>query len=440
MIKKRDGNNRITEVIWKTLVILCIGVVGGYLVLVLAFALPLGRMYNNVLQSSSAFSPDYTLLIHNNLATKTDDYTDALMLMTAANGADRNPFTAAAYDYYWGRDGKSPNETITNIENSENKSIAYSRYWHGYLLFLKPLLMFFDYNEIMVITSILVVVLMVIVVYLLKKKSLEKLIVPYSVVVALMFPIAISLSLQYMNIFVILNLVLIGMLLFYERIEKSNWFFYMFLVIGMATCYFDLLTTPIVTFGIPLAVWLIMKNREKILSFWGNMKLIITGAIAWGIGYGGIWVGKWTLGSIVTGKNLFADAMGAAEQRMSTTTVGEISRFQPVAEAFKYTFSKPVIVLLIIAIIVVVVLLIAKRIRFNKKKAVDNLWMFVIAMIPLIWYMLLVNHSSWHIFFTYRTLGVFTFAVICYAVSVFDLAKQNKIKEKHRKEKKIGRV
>lgn len=440
---KRKDNERnkknIVGVFLKTIAILGVGVIGGYLILVLVFALPLGRMHNNVLRSGSAFNSNYTFLIHDNLVTKTDDYTDALMLMTASNGADRNPFTAAVYDYYSGRNGVNPNEVITNLENPDNISVPYSRYWHGYLLFLKPLLMFFDYNEIMVIASILVVVLIIVVVYLLKKKNLEKLILPYGVTVVLMFPIAISLSLQYMNVFMVLNFALAGILLFYEQIEKSNWFFYLFLVIGMATCYFDLLTTPVVTLGIPLTVWLVMRNREKALSFWDNVKLIISGALAWGIGYGGIWVGKWTLGSIVTGKNLFVDAMGAAEQRMSTTTVGEISRFRPIGEAFKYTFSKPVIALLVVAMVVVAVLLIMKKIEFNKKKALNNLWVFVIAMIPLVWYMVLANHSSWHIFFTYRTLGVFTFAVMCYLVSVFDYRKQNK-KVGRRKEKEIERV
>ena len=105
-MKKRaneeNKSNKILKVVLKTLAIISAGVVGGYLALVLAFVLPLGRIHNNVLKSSAAFNSDYTFLIHDNLATKTDDYTDALMLMTAANDTDRNPFTAAVYDYYWG--------------------------------------------------------------------------------------------------------------------------------------------------------------------------------------------------------------------------------------------------------------------------------------------------------------------------------------------------
>lgn len=440
-MKKNDVNDGKGKIFWrgcwKTLAILSAGIIGGYLILVLAFALPVGRMHNNVIKSGAAFNYNYTTLIHDNITTITDDFTDALMLMTAENGEDRNPFTAAVYDYRLVREGLRPNEVITNLEHPENKSLHYSRYWHGYLLFLKPLLMFFNYDEIMVITSILVIALIIAVVYLLQKKKLAKLIIPYGITVALMSPITVSLSLQYMGVFTIFNLALMCILLFYERIQKAKGFFYLFLIIGMVTCYFDLLTYPVVTLGIPLTVWLIMRNCEKVLSFWENLKLIIGGAIAWGIGYGGIWVGKWTLGSIITGRNLFVDAMGAAEERMSTTTVGEISRFKPILEAFKYTFTKPVLAILVIAVIVIIVLLIWKKIKFNKKKVVENLWMLVIAMIPLVWYMFMANHSSWHMFFTYRTLGVFTFAIMCYIVTVLEkntkLVAKNKAKPKRRK-------
>lgn len=440
-MKKNDVVDRKGKIFWrgcwKTLVFLSAGIIGGYLLLVLVFALPVGRMHNNVIKSGAAFSYDYTFLIHDDITTKTDDFTDALMLMTAENGEDRNPFTAAIYGYYSGRGGLRPNEVITNLEHTENKPIQYGRYWHGYLLFLKPLLMFFNYDEIMVITAIMVIALIIAVVYLLQKKKLAKLIIPYGITVALMSPITISLSLQYMGVFTIFNLSLMCILLFYERIQKAKGFFYLFLIIGMVTCYFDLLTYPVVTLGIPLTVWLIMRNREKVLSFWKNLKLIIGGAIAWGIGYGGIWVGKWTLGSIITGRNLFVDAMGAAEERMSTTTVGEISRFKPILEAFHYTFTKPVLVILAVTIIVVIGLLIWKKIKFDKKKAMENLWMFVIAAIPLAWYMFMTNHSSWHMFFTYRTLGVFTFAVMCYVVIVLEkntkLAAKNKVNPKRGK-------
>ena len=413
----------------KVIVILSAGIVGGYLALVLVYALPIGRMHNNVIKSGASFSSEYKLLIHDNITTKTDDYTDALMLMTAGDGADRNPFTAAVYDYYPSRNGLWPNEVITNFEHSENKEIQYSRYWHGYLLFLKPLLMFFTYDEIMVITSILVIALIIGVVYLLVKKNLDKLVIPYGVMTALMFPIAVSLSLQYVGMFAIFNLALMCILLFYERIIKAQGVFYLFLIIGMVACYFDLLTYPIVTLGVPLTVWLVLKNREKMLSFWGNLKLIISGSIAWGIGYAGIWVGKWTLGSIITGKNLFIDAMSAVEERSSSMAAGEeISRFRPMAEAVKYIFTAPVITMLVLVLVALIVLLVMKKIKVSKEKALDNLWMFVIALIPLVWYMVMANHSSWHMFFTFRTFGVLIFAVGCYVASV--LEKNGKVNKK----------
>ena len=243
----------------------------------------------------------------------------------------------------------------------------------------------------------------------------------------LMFPVAISLSLQFITVFAIFNLAIMFILLFFDKISKSKNFFYVFLMIGMLTCYFDLLTYPIVTLGIPLLIWLLMMNKDKILSFGQNFKQIVLGTVGWCIGYFGIWVGKLLLGSIITGNNLFNTAIGAANTRTSGTVFSEeLSRTFPITEAFSKIFTEPVCLLMVILIVVVLSLIILKKIKINKQKTKDNLWMFILALIPLIWYIVLANHSASHVFFTYRTLSVLIFAIGCYVVSVMEKPKITK--------------
>lgn len=399
----------------------------GYVLLVMVFCLPLGRMHNNVLKSAKSFDGEYSVLVHDNLATRTDDWTDALMMLTAENGEDRNPFTASIFAYHAMRNEVPPHALIKNLENPENGVAQYSRYWHGYLLFLKPLLMFFNYEQIQVFIMLVVIALTIAVVYMLQKKKMERFIIPYGVTVALLYPLAIMISLQFLSVFVIFNVAILYILWRSDKMLKERNSFFVFLVIGMLTCYFDFLTFPIVTLGIPLIVWLIVSNREKAMKLSKNVLQIVIDTLGWVIGYFGIWVGKWAWGSLVTGQNLFKSAMEAAESRSSASAFSEeISRFSPVKEAFNVMFSWPVCVLLIIALIVLVVMLIMKKIRVHKQKMVDNLWMLLVGLAPIAWYVVFANHSESHIFFTFRTLSVLTFAVSCYVFSIFEKLKLGK--------------
>ena len=206
----------------RTILFLVDGVVVGYLLLVLVFCLPLGRMHNNVLKSANSFNGEYSVLVYDNLATRTDDWTDALMLMTAENGEDGNPFTGSIYAYHTAREGIFPHALIKDLENPENQQVQYSRYWHGYLLLLKPLLMFFTYGQIQVLISFAVLALITAVIYMLQKRGLSKYIIPYSVTVAVLSPVAILVSMQFFAVFAIFNLAILYILWRYKKMLKKK--------------------------------------------------------------------------------------------------------------------------------------------------------------------------------------------------------------------------
>ena len=417
---------------WKSLLFLVGGTLAGYLLLVVVFCLPLGRIHNNTLKSAASFDGEYSVLVKDTIATRTDDFTDALMILSAENGYDRNPFTGSIFVYHASRSKVYPHALISDLENPENNNAQYSRYWHGYLLFLKPLLMIFTYNQIQILISFAVIALIIGVIFMLKKKGFDKYIIPYSVTMALIYPVAILISMQFFAVFAIFNLAILFILWQYEKILKNKWAFYMFLVIGMATCYFDFLTYPIATLGIPLIMWLIVVNREKAMTVGKNILQIIINSIGWAVGYFGIWIGKWAWGSLITGENLFKSAMSAAESRSSASAFSEeISRLSPIREAFKTMFTGPVWLIFVLAIIIVVVLLIIRKLKINREKIVKNIWMFIIAVIPLAWYVVFANHSISHTFFTFRSLSVFVFAVMCYVCSVIEKPKAVKKRKKN---------
>ena len=110
--------------------------------------------------------------------------------------------------------------------------------------------------------------------------------------------------------------------------------------------------------------------------------------------------------------------------RSSATEIEDISRTAAIEEAFKNVFTGPFWFIVMFLIIMIVAFILMKKIKINRKKVVDNLWILLVSLISVIWYLVIANHSYWHMFFTYRTLSIFVFAIGCYIVSLLELNKK----------------
>ena len=108
-----------------------------------------------------------------------DNYTDALMINTAYSIDNNKPFESSFLarknyipnvtdDIYQDTAGelkssskyKYHNEVgeLNDLVNGEKvESFEYARYWHGYLIILRPLLAFISLNEIRVIFTIMLI-------------------------------------------------------------------------------------------------------------------------------------------------------------------------------------------------------------------------------------------------------------------------------------------
>ena len=78
----------------------------------------------------------------------------------------------------------------------------------------------------------------------------------------------------------------------------------LFFVIGMVTCYFDLLTHPIITLGIPMIIYLLLKQEKEQMSLKETIKFIIVNTLLWGIGWIVTNLAKWIVVDILYDRNL----------------------------------------------------------------------------------------------------------------------------------------
>lgn len=384
----------------------------GYLMLVMVYALPTERMQKNMEDSVAIFESEGNynrLMKHNN--SQLDNYTDGIMLLTASHPRSGNVWQAAINAERY-RTAPTPAETIIGVYGSEGetmdlKTTTYARYWHGYLLLLKPLLFLFDYGQIREVMMFTQIFLFSAILLLLSKKN-NKMILPFFVFWIFLNPVTTMLSLQFNTVLIISFLAVLFILLLEKRIESEDMFSWgiFFLIVGSITSYFDLLTYPLVTLGVPLVLWISLNIQEKLMS---NLRKIVGFSMFWGIGYGGLWGLKWLIGDLITGKSVLSDAVEQVVYRTSDTVSDKVITFSKLLHELLSSMRQYTWMLLVLMIGIYFVWQIVK----TKKVKVNMILTYAaIGTFPFIWFYVLKNHSFGHYWFTYRELAITVFAAV----------------------------
>ena len=390
-------------------IILLISVMGGTFLLLLVNVLPNERMQRHISESTSVMEEegDYPMLMDGYISSRLDNFTDSIMLVTAANKEDTNFVDRTVNMYRVNYEDKRPAEVLVDYGkgNPDYTVSGYPRYWHGYQLALKPLLLIFNYQEIRYINMCLQILLIAFVVAIMWKKDMKLYILPYLVTICSLMPASVAISLQFSAVFYLTNISIILLLIWFESIQVTGNTLSFFLSVGMMTSYFDLLTYPLVTCGIPLIVYFILKKEHSIQS---DILETVQYGIIWAIGYGGMWAGKWIIGSILLRKNIINDALAAIFNRTSSEDYG---RKEAILKNMSAMFETPIKYIFLLLILILVISLIIRMVK-DKKIYLKNFHYVIIAAIPFAWYMVLVNHSCVHFWFTYRELAIFIFAIL----------------------------
>ncbi len=405
---------KITETIIKTIGILVGGTLMGAALLAVAFALQVSESNQTeslaIIQEEGWYpaipvvSASLNEHFHSYLPGVLDGGTDTIMLKTALQ----------------------PRET--NVVKASMDMNGYDYYWHGYVSVLRPLLAVFDYGEIRVLNGmlqLLLVVLLFLQIY--RKKGLV-----YGLLVltsyCLLMSLAMPFSLQYSWVFYI---AMTGALFLSSKDRAARMdgmkLYWLFMGIGMATSFFDLLTYPLYTWGIPL-VWLILLREDGAGPFVYVKEVVLTG-LWWILGYGGLWVMKWGLGSALLGRNIFESALYEVGFRLGaedTGAFGWTDRLEVLYSNWKHYEYKIYVLLLGCWLGYVVVQSIRRGVDANgKSKALA-----LIGCSSIVWYLALANHTGGHHFFTYRIYGVAVLALLAILVGALGVKKESQMRNR----------
>ncbi len=413
----------------KIIVILFGGIAVGILLMLLVFCLPEEPMQNHLRESIPTLTKylGSSEMIVGYQSSFDGSFTDGLMLQNAVYDEGHTILEKAMgiYRNGWENDLWYPRETLVEYLNGiATEEYSYARYWHGYLVALKPMLMLFNLEEIYFFNQIIQAVLLLFVIGALIKKDKTKYALCYGLAYLFLVPVVMPMTLS-LSICFYLYLIINGLqMCYHDKWVEKGWYAYVFLIIGMATSYVDFLTYPIVTLGIPMAMYFVLSKGEELKR---SISKIIAYSVTWGIGYIGMWASKWLLGSLVLKENVLQDAGNTLAQRLDAITYESrlLSFFSVVWYNMKMYKALPYILLVVILFIAVIVFVIKYPVKKNMKQMLLGcLPYIIICLMPFAWYAVALNHSGEHYMFTFRALIVTVFAGSCMLMNLFDYNKK----------------
>ena len=426
--------------------------------LFLSSLIPSNKIENNVRKSSE-------ILMQDGEKKLVDTYfrqdclfyfTDALMINTAYSIDSTNPYSSmllARKNYVPGKTqnfheeiqmhiGTSPKYTdkyyntfqvaeLYGLMHGDDivDSYEYTRYWHGYLIFLRPLLAIMDLGAIRILTIALTVILSIVIVWqIIKKLNLITAII-YIIGFILFDLFIVCNSMNEITTFMIALVAMIFILLRNGKFKNPA---LVFLCIGMCTSFLDLLTTPLITIGLTLPIYVLLNFKES------NKKLYIECikiCIAWAVGYGLCWALKWVITDLTLHKHIISDAINQIMYRTSA----DRTLFEVVMKNLDAIGKNVIIIFIGLLVIYSIIGLIKEfylsKVKNKKTPKIELLKVaifIIIAIFPFIWYFLIRNHSFVHSFFTNRNY-IITIINIQIALTIYMGIQNNLINKEDKK-------
>jgi len=412
----------------------------GALLLTLVYCMPVDTIKRHVasscdsilLQEKDMAGQDFIHYIGRNR----ESFTDSIMVQYAF---EKIPGKSAFEHAMWAYHSDLSDDVVWDAEASLRALLEggdasqmhlreYSRYWHGYLVYLKPLLSVFTWGQLMWLGVVLQVGLMAAVCAVSVRKKCPR--VAAAVLTGSLFmklPLMLA-SLAMSVCWLITLTALLVILLGHNRLEEKKLYPEFFLCIGILVAYFDFLTYPTVTLGFPLCTFFLLKKPERAAA---GLKKLVGYSFMWGVGYGGMWACKWVIADLTlrsgTIKNALWTVLGI------TTAIGGrgiAERVYGGARAIRLNLQEydsvfyPVLgVLLGAVVLTALVRAVYRRTPFSRLTGAAVPYL-AIGAVPFVWIVAAQYHSAVHARFTFRIIGVAVMAACGLAISLWRAARE----------------
>ncbi len=195
---------------------------------------------------------------------------------------------------------------------------------------------------------------------------------------------------------------MILMLWKHEWLMQGSRYLFFFLGLGIATAFFDTLTWPAVTFGVPMILYALLTCCGEIRK---RVKTVFSLGVSWVFGYLGFWMTKWPISALITGQS----TMDTVKFNIVWHTAGldgnANGRTISLLDALKkliYPYHTTVMYLVLgVCLILFAVALVRflRRTPLRKDRAPYVCCLLTLAfacVIPFVWYAVFQSHSIVH--------------------------------------------
>lgn len=379
-------------------------------------AIPQGAIKENSLSAAKQMfnhQPGETVINYGDLTYAFDNHTDALILMQSYNMTIEDPLSILKNPQH--KSEKEPylpaialHEIVTDQATNETN---YVRYWMGFRLIVRPLLMLGDYYTIRKIVAFFFWSLLISVMALLGKRCGILSGICFGVAFSLINPAIVSQSLQFSCCF-ILCFIFMSILLIFEN-KKLN-IPLLFCSFGALTQFFDFYTTPLITLLFPLLVLLLLNQASN--SRWGTFLKTLS---AWLYGYVSMWIIKLTYVTLFTDINGFENGFTSFFSRIGITVAEDLKEYYDAKQALTLVWNNvfsesfgPLALFLLILITACAILI--SFFTQSRKEFFSSCVYLGVAILPIIWFALTAQPIVIHHWFQYRTIVVFFGALFLY--------------------------
>ncbi len=398
----------------------------GTLLLWVIHLLPVDRMRVHVYQSLSMLQEEFTdsLAIKGYEATLTGSFTDCLMLENTIYYNDAHSTFEQAMMMYRKEigegEGWAPGTSLeAYLENLPmDKEMAYARYWHGYLVVLKPLLLLTNVQTLRLMSAMAENLLLCGVVGICIRKHKNGLGAALAVSLMFTYVFVLYFSLSLSVCYYLVMAAIMVQLLRREKWKSQETFGIFFLIVGMCTAYFDLLTYPLVTLGFPLGIEIYCSEDD-----WKEQcKKMVRYILYWFVGYAGLWGLKWVITDVLLGAETIGDALMTVGERTNIVS-GQtfwLGYMDVVKKNLSYFFNIPFSLAVITFVIWQMTVVRKRTLKKGKKvclspKLKNHLFSCCfLAALPFVWYMAAQNHSAEHSVYTCKIISVSVFSLFVF--------------------------
>lgn len=395
-----------------------------FVLLLAAYALPGERVRQHVYDSARTIQneglyPEYLGF----KLFQMDNYTDTLMLFEAASADELPPLQAMMTNTAYNVDNFETladdlawyieKDWSTGAQRTDAPALepfSYARYWHGYLIWLRPLLLVTTITGVRAVQYVVLAALFAAVVWLLRRRCGLRAAFWFVVSQLLVTVFWVPHQVQYFTTFCIAYA---GCAWVLARPRRAGQLSIALVVLGTCTAFCDLLVTPIITLGLPVAVWLCCLP-QRAASGARQCLPVIGGSLCWGAGYAMCWGLKWVLATLITGQDIIGDAIHQAGVRTTADTWHGMELSW--GNIFRFVWDTLSQRGLLWPVVLVVILCIAAFLLClrNKEALLRALPIGLTALMAPVWLALLRTHSIQHGWFTWRSLTVSIFAGLAF--------------------------